>query len=239
MRKTELSKLNRAGSDRERAKNLKVSKMRLYACPGTCSLAPHIALHELNVEHEFHKIDLRDKESHPAEFKEINPLGQVPTLIGEHGEVLTEVSAILIFLFQQYGQMDVPLYQSVRHLSFISSELHKNFYPQFFGKHIMGEDNPEAVEKLAKHFKERLDSRWEYVDYLLPAFDDLDGAEMGPADPYLYTVCRWWLQLGHNFRGYESIPGFLHSMESRPSVKKALKIEDLKPLAHKAVPAAK
>jgi glutathione S-transferase len=212
--------------------------MKLYACPGTCSLAPHIVLHELDVDHELCVIDLRKGEGQSPEFREVNPLGQVPTLVGEHGEVLTEVAAILIYLFQQYGQMDVPLYQSVRHLSFISSELHKNFYPQFFGKQILGEDDP-SVGKLAAHFKDRLAKRWEYVDYLLPAFDDLDGAVMGPADPYLYTVCRWWIQLGHNFEGYDSIPGFLANMESRASVQKALGIEGLEPVAHKAVPSAK
>ena len=203
--------------------------MKLYGCPGTCSLAPHIALHELGVDHEYIPVDLKKGESHTPEFREINPLGQVPVLIGEHGEVLTEVPAILIFLFQQYGQMDVPLYQSVRHLSFISSELHKNFYPQFFAKRILGEDDP-SLEKLTRHFKEKHDSRWEYVDYLLPAFDDLDGAVMGPADPYLYTVCRWWLQLGHNFDGHDSIPGFLENMESRESVKRALAVEGIDPL---------
>lgn len=204
--------------------------MKLYACPGTCSLAPHIALHELEVEHELELVNLMKGDGQKPEFRELNPLGQVPLLVGEHGEVLTEVPAILIYLFQQYGQMDVPLYQSVRHLSFISSELHKNFYPQFFGKQILGEDDP-SVPKLAQHFKERLEKRWEYVDYLLPAFDDLDGASMGTADPYLYTVCRWWIKLGHNFDGYESIPGFLKNMESRESVQKTLALEGLEPIA--------
>lgn len=208
--------------------------MKLYACPGTCSLAPHIALHELEVPHDLEIIDLRKGEGQKEEFLQINPLGQVPVLIGEHQEVLTEVSAILIFLFQQHGHIDGPLYQSVRHLSFISGELHKNFYPQFFAKTILGPDSPE-ISTLAEHFKTRLDARWEYVDSLLPAFDDLDGAVMGPADPYLYTVCRWWMRLGHNFEGHNAIPGFLTNMESRDSVKKALKVEGLEPMADKAL----
>ena len=182
--------------------------MKLYGHPGACSLAPHIALQELGVPHELKLIDLKKGDGESESFQELNPLGQVPVLVGEHGEVLTEVSAILIYLFQQHGEMDVPLYQSVRHLSFISSELHKNFYPQFFGKFILGKDDP-AIGKLAQHFKERVDKRWEYVDYLLPAFDDLDGAVMGPADPYLYNVCRWWIALGHDFDAFDSIPGFL------------------------------
>lgn len=205
--------------------------MKLYAYPGTCSLAPHIALHELEVEHEFKVVDIRGGEGQKSEFLELNPLGQVPVLVGDHGEVLTEVSAILIYLFQQYGQMDVPLYQSVRHLSFISSELHRNFYPQFFAKRILGEDDP-ALERLTGHFKERVEKRWDYVDDLLPAFEDFDGGAMGPADPYLYTVCRWWLGLGHRFDRHRSIPGFLAHMESRNSVQKALALENLEPVAN-------
>lgn len=203
--------------------------MKLYTCPGTCSLAPHIALHELNIDHEIVKIDLRDKDSYPAEFLEFNPLGQVPILVSEHGEVLTEVPAILIYLFQQHGKMDVPFYQSVRHLSFISSELHKNFVPKFLADQIVGQ-RPEAASAMRNFFTERLEKRWRYVDDLLPAFDDLDNAEMGPADPYLYTVCRWWIQLGHSFDDYTSIPDFLSNMESRPSVKKVLQCEGLNPL---------
>ena len=215
--------------------NLKETVMKLYACPGTCSLAPHIALHELEVDHQLILINLKKGEGRTPEFLQLNPLGQVPVLLGEHGEVLTEVAAILLFLFQQHGQIDGPLYQTVRHLSFINGELHKSFYPQFFGKLILGEDNPE-VPTLANHFKKLLDERWKYVDYLLPAFDDLDGAVMGPADPYLYTVCRWWLSRGHDFQGYDSIPGFLENMESRDSVKRALEIEGLEPMARQALP---
>lgn len=186
------------------------------------------------MQHDLHLIDLKKGEGQTPEFLSINPLGQVPVLIGEHGEVITEVAAILVFLFQQHGHIDGPLYQTVRHLSFISGELHKSFYPQFFARRILGKDNPEAPT-LAGHFKERLDERWKYVDYLLPAFDDLDGAVMGPADPYLYTVCRWWIMLGHDFEGYDSIPGFLDNMESRDSVKRALEIECLEPLSAQAV----
>lgn len=205
--------------------------MKLYGYPGTCSLAPHIALHELGIPHEFKLVDIRKGEGQLPDFLELNPMGQVPVLVGEHGEVLTEVSAILIYLFQQHGQIDVPIYQSVRHLSFISSELHRNFYPQFFAKQILGEDSPQLA-RLVGHFEERVEKRWDYVDDLLPAFEDFEGGAMGPADPYLYTVCRWWLRLGHSFERHQSIPGFLAHMESRESVRKALALESLEPVAN-------
>lgn len=209
--------------------------MKLYGCNGTCSLAPHIVLHEFNIDHEYVHIDLRAGEGQSPEFLEINPLGQVPTLIGEHGEVMTEVSSILLYLFQQFGEMDVPMYQSVRHLSFISTELHRSFYPIFFGKRIV--DSEEAAAQMGEHFKKRLRKRWEYVDYLLPAFDDLDGVKMGPADPYLYTVCRWWISAGGTFDEHASIIAFLKNMESRESVQEALKHEGLETVSAQAVSA--
>ena len=76
--------------------------MKLYACHGTCSLAVHIALLEFKVPHEIQTVDLRKGEGLSEEFQEINPLGQVPVLVTDDGEVLTEVSAILIYIFQQH-----------------------------------------------------------------------------------------------------------------------------------------
>ena len=101
--------------------------MKLYACHGTCSLAVHIALLELQIPHQIQTVDLRKGEGLSEEFQDINPLGQVPVLVTDDDEILTEVSAILVYLFQQHGQMDVPMYQCVRHLSFISTEMHANF----------------------------------------------------------------------------------------------------------------
>ncbi len=203
--------------------------MKLTIHPGTCSLAPHILLHELNVPHEIEQIDLKKGEGRRPEFLAKNPMGQVPVLETDDGEVLTEVTAILLYLIQEHGSLDAPLHRLVRHLSFISTELHKCFYPIFFGK-LMVKDE-EAVKQLGDHFRARLEQRWEYIDELLPASEQLAGQEMGAADPYLYTVCRWWLMAGGNFEGHSFIQAFLENMESRDSVKAALKVEGLEPVA--------
>jgi glutathione S-transferase len=200
--------------------------MKLYACPGTCSLAPHILLHEFDVPHEIEWLDLKKGDSHTPEFLEVNPVGQVPTLVNDEGEVITEVSAILLYLFEKYGKSDTPVHQTVRQLSFIATELHKNFFPIFFGKRMVGE---EAAGALADFHRKKLEKHWRYIDQLLPADDDLDGLEMGPADPY--TVCRWWRAVGGEFADHPHIQAFLHHMEARPSVQSALAAESLEPVA--------
>lgn len=205
--------------------------MKLYASPGTCSLAPHILLHEFAVPHEIEWLDLMKGETHTSEFLKINPAGQVPTLVTDDGEVITEVAAILLYLFEKHGRSDTPIHQTVRQLSFISSELHKSFFPIFFGKKMVGE---EAATALADFFRKKLTRHWKYIDELLPADDDLDGIDMGPADPYLYTVCRWWRAVGGDFQGHPSIEAFLGHMEARPSVQAALEVEKLQPVAASA-----
>lgn len=203
--------------------------MKLYAHYGTCSLAPHILLHELNVPHELVRIDLMKGEGRTPEFLDKNPMGQVPVLELDSGEVLTEVTSILLYLVQEHGTLDAPLHQMVRHLSFIATEIHKCFYPVFFGKMMVEGD--ENIKALGDHFRNRLEKRWEYVDHLLPASDELAGQQMGAADPYLYTVCRWWVSAGGNFEGKSFIQAFLENMESRDSVKAALAKEELEPIA--------
>lgn len=202
--------------------------MKLYACPGTCSLAPHILLHEFEVPHEIVWLDLKKGETLTPEFRAVNPVAQVPTLVTDEGEVITEVAAISVYLFETYGNLDTPIHQIVRQLSFIATELHRSFYAIFFAKIIMGE---EQAPVLAEHFRKRLGHRWKYINNLLPADDDLDGAELGPADPYLYTTCRWWKAIGENFEAYPNIEAFLVHMEARACVQAALKVEKLEPVA--------
>jgi glutathione S-transferase len=202
--------------------------MKLYAHPGTCSLAPHILLHEFSVPHEVVWLDLKKGESHTPEFLEINPVGQVPALITDQGEVITEVAAICLYLFEKFGHSDTPVHQSVRQLCFIATELHKSFFPIFFGERMVG---AEAAVALGEYHRQKLRRHWRYIDELLPADDDLDGLEMGPADPYLYTVCRWWHAIGEDFEGFPFIEAFLGHMEARASVQRALVAENLQPVA--------
>lgn len=70
--------------------------MKLYYSPGACSLSPHIALHEAGVAHELVKVDLKAKKTENGEdFTAINPKGQVPALMLDSGELVTEGPVIV------------------------------------------------------------------------------------------------------------------------------------------------
>jgi len=67
----------------------------LYVTPGACSLACHVVIEEGSLPIDVVPVDLRDP---AAPHRAFNPLGRVPTLVTENGEVLTENSALLPYL---------------------------------------------------------------------------------------------------------------------------------------------
>jgi len=205
--------------------------MKLYVMHGACSLAPHIALHELGLEHETVPINLRKGEGQTPEYLQLNPTGAVPVLQTDDGKTITEVMAILLYLGSLKPEAGwipadpIPLYER---LSFIASELHKSFFPLFFGERLL--TNKESVAELGAAYKERLNVRWGRVSQWLGDQDYLLG-QFGPADIYLYVILTWWLRgIQQSLDSWPNLLGFVQRMEARPSVLAALEHESLKPV---------
>ena len=105
-------------------------------CPGACSLADHIALHEAGLTFKHEKVDLKTKRTDSgSDFMTINPKGYVPALILDSGETLTENVAILDWIAHQEGALKPSGLMGHTHLlealAFISTEIHKSFKPFF------------------------------------------------------------------------------------------------------------
>src|SRR5260370_11126109 len=113
--------------------------MKLYYSPGACSLSPHIALHEAGLPHQLVKVDLKAKTTENGDdFTSINPKGQVPALMLDNGELLTEGPVIVQAIADKAaGKNLAPAagsperYRLQEWLNFITTELHKNFSPLF------------------------------------------------------------------------------------------------------------
>ena len=73
--------------------------MKLYYSPGACSQAPHILLHEIGLDHDAARVDLRTKTLEDgSDYLLINPKGAVPALQLDSGEVLTENAIVLQYI---------------------------------------------------------------------------------------------------------------------------------------------
>ena len=71
--------------------------LALYFAPGSSSMAPHIALHEVGAAFEPRLVSFRRREQRSPEYLALNPEVKVPTLLID-GRPLAEVAAILFFL---------------------------------------------------------------------------------------------------------------------------------------------
>ena len=111
--------------------------MKLYVIPGACSLAPHIALRELNLPFDLVTVDRETKRTSDGEdYLTINPLGYVGSLKLDDGNVLSETSTILEYLLDLKPQDNLgPLagtWERVRFrewLSFLSCEINCTMSP--------------------------------------------------------------------------------------------------------------
>src|SRR5215208_8432588 len=73
--------------------------MQLYFAPLACSMATRIALAEAAAEARFTAVDLKAKRTADGDdFLAINPMGQVPVLRTDDGDVITENAAILQYV---------------------------------------------------------------------------------------------------------------------------------------------
>ena len=108
--------------------------LTFYFAPGTSSMAPHIALHEIGLPFESCPLSFTRQEQRRSSYLALNPEGKVPTLVVD-GRPLTEVAAILWFLARAYARAELlPVNdpeaeaQAISWMSFIAATLHPARY---------------------------------------------------------------------------------------------------------------
>jgi glutathione S-transferase len=77
--------------------------LTLYFAPGSSSMAPHIALHEVGATFEARALSWARREYRDPAYLAINPEGKVPTLLVD-GRPLTEVAGILFYLARRFPE---------------------------------------------------------------------------------------------------------------------------------------
>lgn len=199
--------------------------MKLYYSPGACSQAPHILLHELGVQHDAARVDLRAKKVEDgSDYLAVNAKGSVPALELDSGEVLTENAVILQYLGDRANWPEVlpPLgdfrrYRVLEMVNFITTELHKRFGFLF---------HPEASDEMKQLVIGDLSKKLDYVDGRLGAGPYLFGDDLTVPDVYLFVITGWAEKM-IGLEQWPNLKSFRERMLERPSVRHVLRFEGL------------
>jgi glutathione S-transferase len=199
--------------------------MKLYYSPGACSQAPHILLHEIGLDHDAARVNLKSKTlDDGSSYLTINPKGAVPALELDSGDVLTENAVILQFLGDRSSVGEVlpslgqfRRYRVLEWVNFITTELHKSFAPLF---------KTEAGDETKRFFREQIARKLDYVDQQLGSGPFLCGEELTIADPYLFVITGWADKM-IGLTNWPSLIAFRERMLERPSVRHVLRFEGL------------
>jgi glutathione S-transferase len=112
----------------------------------------------------------------------------------------------------------LPRYRLQEWLTFIGTEIHKTFSPLF---------NPATPEDAKAMFRDKLASRFEFVDRQLEGKEYVMGDHFSVADAYLYVVTRWTKPMNIDIARFKNLSAHNARVEARPAVQEALKVEKL------------
>jgi len=199
--------------------------MKLYWSPGACSQAPHILLHEIGLDHDAARVNLKSKTLEDgSSYLQVNPKGSVPALELDSGDVLTENAVILQYLGDRssVGEVLPPLgqfrrYRVLEWVNFITTELHKSFAPLF---------NSEAGDETKALFRDGIARKLDYVEGQLGSGPFLCGDTLTIADPYLFVISGW-AEAMIGLDRWPNLAAFRERMLERPSVRHVLRFEGL------------
>jgi glutathione S-transferase len=186
--------------------------LTLFFAPGSSSMAPHIALHEVGAPFESRPLSFAKKEHRAPEYLALNAEGKVPTLLID-GRPLTEVVAILFYLAKRFpeaglagGDLEAEA-RSLSWMSFIASTLHSAW--------IARRTNVESTRAAFGIANGRLG----HAPYAL-------GDRYSIADIHLFRL-YWRLRNWANLQEQEfpNLSRHYDRMMTRPAVRRTLEIE--------------
>ena len=201
--------------------------MKLYYYPGACSLSDHIVLEWVGAPYEPVRMSRTSVKS--PDYLAINPGGTVPLL--KHGDfLLTENVAILVYLAELYPEAQLlgdgtllGRTEVMRWLAFINSDVHGAFKPIFTPLKYLPEE--AWSDRIADAARVRVAQYLERLDTQLKGRDWITG-DRSIADPYLFVVLRWAVDLRIGLNGLGHLSRFMDRMYADAGVRAALESEE-------------
>jgi glutathione S-transferase len=196
--------------------------MDLYFSPLSCSLATRIAFYEAGTEASYFEVDRKTKivRHDGSNYLAVNPLGAVPTLRTDDGQVLTENAAILQYVADRFPQAGLAASPGIERsrlqqwLCFIGTELHKGLFAPLL--------DPKAPPEAKAYILGKGLSRLDYLENYLQGREFLLD-HFSVADAYLVTVINWTMATPPiELAKWPSVKAYYERLRARPSIAKAV-----------------
>lgn len=180
-----------------------------YFAPGSSSMAPHIALHEIGAPFEARHVSFSQRGTHTPAFLAMNPDGKVPLLLID-GRPLTEVAGIMYYLARRFpeagllpvGDIEAEA-RAVSWMSFAASALHP--------ARRLPPDQAQAVWRVAEQGLG--DAEWALGRYSI-------------ADIHIFRLFwRFRGSAGLDATAFPRLTAHHDRMLARPAVRKVVEIE--------------
>jgi len=216
--------------------------LQLYYAPGACSFIPHVLLETTGTTFEPTMVKLHKGEQQSAEYKAINPRGQVPVLVHD-GQVVTQILAIIGYLNDLFPEMGYlprePLARAkvMETLAWMNNTVHPTFTHIFMPQKFTS--NTAVHGDLRSHSTELYRGLLGELQALVQRAEAagqpwLGGDKFGPLDAYTLTLTRWGSLAGINPEDYPALWAFVQRVAAQPGVARVIERERLQLNLYKA-----
>ena len=198
----------------------------LYGKKGSGSATTQIALEMVGAPYRVVETASWEPNDAFQELLQVNPLGQIPTLVLPDGSVLSESAAILMHLGSVYADSGLlprdpsARAQAVRGMVFIAANCYAAISVIDFPERWCADaDNDDAVkDRIRAGARVRLHKHWEMFADLFPAGPYLGGEELGALDIHAAVVSKWSGARKHLEAHRPELYAALMRIESHPKV---------------------
>lgn len=216
--------------------------VKLYYAPGACSFVPHALLEMAEVPFEPMLVKLHKGENQTAEYKALNPRGQVPVLV-DGNETITQILAIVHHLDSRFPEQRflpndaMDRTRVLETLAWMNNTVHPTFthvfMPHKFASTPEGQSDIKATNTtLYAGMLAELDAIALGAAELGEPF--MAGELFGPVDAYSLVLLRWGGLAGIDPTQYRALWAHVQRIAELPGVARAIERERLQLNLYKA-----
>jgi glutathione S-transferase len=203
----------------------------LYYSPGSASMVVHLVLLEIGVPFRLVKLDFDKDEQHGRDYLQLNPRGQVPTLLVD-GKPCFESAALLMLLAERHPEAKLaPPVGSERRadwyqwIAFFTNALGSTYRYWFYPPDLGAPEHPPAVRE---SLRQKIEDSWVLVDAHLAAGGPyMLGAEFTAVDLLATMYMRWSRNMPRPAHTWPALKGLADLVRARPSWKRLYEVEGL------------